>query len=277
MNHPFFKREAFRHWLEFHRGTPLSDPAALEVRACEGCDASDEPLFENLCVVCWAEAFGRASIRLDLATVLADAARVLSQADERVKASLRTHRRHYERTASCRRPRDLHPRRARRGRGLTIDTAAATRLGSTPPTSLHYRPLLVLAVLLSCLTVAACDEDERHTGSHTADTVTISGVMTSEGIRLARARAQAGTFEFIFLNQTGVRMTVTLRGKCVHERVSSIRSLDAATLRKDLGPGVYVVRASATRSGGHLGAKRFRVGHRPVGTSRRRLLPRHPC
>jgi hypothetical protein len=67
------ERDDFRVWLTQEMNLNPPDAGALVPGRCEACGDDARSLFEEQCLVCWAEDFGRSSALLSGVTTLRDA------------------------------------------------------------------------------------------------------------------------------------------------------------------------------------------------------------
>jgi hypothetical protein len=105
-----------------------------------------------------------------------------------------------------------------------------------------------LVVLTFGVLLGACGEESFKNEPRPPVGIVLSGVIHEDGVRVAPDEVGAGPISITIANQTDARHTITLEGDSVRESVGPIGPSDTATIKRDLEPGDYEVRAGSERA-----------------------------
>jgi hypothetical protein len=105
-----------------------------------------------------------------------------------------------------------------------------------------------LVVLTFGVLLGACGEESFKNEPRPPVGVVLSGVIHDDGVTVSPAKVGAGPISITIANQTDARHTITLEGDSVQERVGPIGPSDTATIKRDLAPGDYEVRAGSEQA-----------------------------
>jgi hypothetical protein len=124
--------------------------------------------------------------------------------------------------------------------------------------------------------IGACGGEDFANDERPATAITVAAAITLKHVSVAPARFGAGTIELLASNQTATSQRVQLRsvrlargGARLAQSTGPINPGGAASLKADLGEGLYVVSASSSA----IEPATIVVGPRRAGGSDRLLQP----
>ncbi len=103
-------------------------------------------------------------------------------------------------------------------------------------------------VLTFGVLLGACGEETFENTPRPPVGVVLSGVIHDDGVTVSPVEVGAGPISITIANQTDAKHTITLEGGSVREQVGPIGPADTATIKRDLSPGDYEVRAGSEKA-----------------------------